>query len=189
LRLAVGDAWHAAISPDGKWAATVGYADQIWDAATGKLVATLDRPSEATARHARFSPAGRHLAIFGNPGALYEVGTWRKIRDLGEGRGVISPDGKWAARADESGAIHLETLDDGRSLGLLAPLRPETYNQLRLTGDGSRLIGTRVVLGNGLDVWDLRLIGERLAERGLRQDWPAFPPAAPPGKPLKLTIE
>src|SRR5262249_35356693 len=83
----------------------------------------------------------------------------------------------------------LETLEDGEELGVLAPPQPQSYFRLRLTRDGSRLLGSRAIPRGGIDVWDLRLIGERLRQRGLQQGWPDFAPAAPPGKPLKVPIE
>jgi tetratricopeptide (TPR) repeat protein len=45
------------------------------------------------------------------------------------------------------------------------------------------------VPGGGVDVWDLRLIGERLRQRGLQQGWPRIAPSGPPGKPLRVTID
>src|SRR5262249_44640544 len=109
---------------------------------------------------------------------------------LGSGLGVISGDGRWLARADESGTVRLETLEDGKELGVLAPPQPLNYWGLALTRDGSRLIGARAYPNACIDVWDLRLIGERLRQRGLGQDWPRIAPAGPPGKsPLKVTVE
>jgi Anaphase-promoting complex, cyclosome, subunit 3 len=54
--------------------------------------------------------------------------------------------------------------------------------------DGTKLIVVNG--GNGIHVWDLRLIRERLAELGLDWDAPVYPPADPEGKvePLKVEV-
>jgi WD40 repeat protein len=143
IRLPIRDGWHGAVSPDGKWVATIGDA-QVWDARTAQPVATLPEEAGATRNASlqsiQFSADGRWLAVFGDPGTLFAVGTWKRRRALGKGGiGVISADGTWLARADDSGAIHLETLEDGEELGVLAPPQPQSYSRLRLTRDGSRL--------------------------------------------------
>jgi hypothetical protein len=54
------------------------------------------------------------------------------------------------------------------------------------TPDGTKLI----VMGDGLCVWDLRLIREQLLAMGLDWDWPPFPPAVPdPRGRLHLTVD
>jgi hypothetical protein len=95
-------------------------------------------------------------------------------------KAVLSADSAWLARQEGTGRIHLETLVGGKEVGVLPS--QHAYDRMRLTRDGSKL-GARAMPGDGIDVWDLRLIGERLAKRGQRQDWPTFPPAAPPGEP------
>src|SRR5207244_3419670 len=110
---------------------------------------------------------------------VYAIRTWKKHRSLAGGFGVISPDSRWLARDDRSGIIRLEGLKDGQELGVLEPPDPGTHSGLVLTADGSRLIAPKNGADPCIHVWDLRLIGQRLRERGLGQAWPTFAPAAP----------
>src|SRR5262249_35810320 len=71
----------AAVSPDGRWAATTtrsGLGVRVWDARTGRLVETLVPDARHT--QAAFAPDGRWLVTSaGEEFAVWEVGTWRPV--------------------------------------------------------------------------------------------------------------
>jgi hypothetical protein len=172
-----------ALSPDGKWAATVNFkaADvRIWDLTRGRegvavrSIPAGDRPG------AVFSPDGRWLVVdepLSRTRAFYEVGSWdvvRQEREVEIGGLVFAPDGRTMA-ASTVGARQVRLLDpaDGREW-----VRLEQANSFRVwpvafSRDGSRLaVGER----RAYHLWDLREVRARLAEMGLDWDAPAYPP-------------
>jgi WD40 repeat protein len=125
---------RAAWSADGAWIATTTirqneytpdapylHSDvRVWDSADGRPVRTL----EEAGPHLAFSPAGRLLATAPErPGPrvrLWEVGTWRPVRDV-KTRGLdclaFSPDGKRLATAYESmTGVEVHDVETGRLL-------------------------------------------------------------------------
>jgi eukaryotic-like serine/threonine-protein kinase len=180
IHLPVSDVRDCVISPDSRWAATVVHvhgAVQVWNARDGALIHTLT--GEFT--HAVFSPNREWLLCLSSldKGALYAVKGWEKKRTIERGFGAISSDSRWMALDDNTGTIRLEGLEDGKLLAVLEPPDPGVHTNLALTADNSQLIATKHDKGACIRIWDLRLIGQQLRDRGLGKDWPTFRPAAP----------
>ncbi len=120
------------------------------------------------------------------PSQLWEVGTWRMARQIGDEHGCFSPDGRLIAVQGVSRLIRLVETDTGRTLARL-----ESPDLCRgwpvFSPDGSRLV-VSTHDGSAAHVWDLRTIRRQLAAMGL--DWvaPAYPdqdPAAVSVPPIK----
>jgi WD40 repeat protein len=87
-------AYAAAFSPDGKFFANSGERIFVREAASRKLVATLERPATTLS----FSPTAKLLASGENSGVtLWDTETWREVRSLPDTtHGCrFSPDGRW----------------------------------------------------------------------------------------------
>jgi WD40 repeat protein len=173
LHLAAGaDLWNLAVSPDGRWLATgqqlVGPI-QLWDATTGQFQRTLDEDAALP----RFSPDGNWLAVGGKRGRLIQVGTWQDGIALGNAA-RFSPDGKLLAVWTDTAALRLVEAASGRELARLEDPDFEIADEILFTPDGSRLI--TVHRNKGMHVWNLRLLREELAQRGL--DWDAAQPVS-----------
>jgi serine/threonine protein kinase/WD40 repeat protein/Tfp pilus assembly protein PilF len=190
---------HIALSPDGRWVATGTYIGgpaavvKIWDAGSGAFVRNLDVGGDAIPV---FSGDGRWLAAgTGREFFLWRVGTWEQARviqrDNAAGSGLLafSPDGRLLAVAHSNFLVQLLNLDTGQEVASLAVRDPQRVHVLRFSPDGSQLVAGRE--NQEAQVWDLRLIGRRLAEMGLDQGWPSFPPpaaaASPP--PIRITVD
>ncbi|MFO0843753.1 MAG: hypothetical protein U0797_15390 [Gemmataceae bacterium] len=187
VHLPVADAGWTEVSPDGRWVATAVHPFgpvQIWQASDGKPLLTLP----GNGGRPEFSLDGRRLVVWGDPCELWAVETWERQRTFSKGRGVISPDSRWVARDEGNGTIYLERLEDGLELGKLDAPQPGVSKELLLTSDGSRLIDVKQGSNASIHVWDLRLIGQRLRERGLGPHWPTFPPAKEI-EPIQLKLD
>ena len=183
----------AAISPDGRWAASCGWhapAQRIWDAHTGRMVKELTL-GESTGVF--FSPDSRWL-ITTRPEeyCFWDVVTWlpgRRIpRDQATYPGPVafSRDGKMMAVELTPGVI---SLLDWKTDRTLARLEDPTHDRtgLYFSPDGAELAA---VASNhkALHIWDLRRIRDHLAEMHLEGDWPAYPPAPPPAPALTIDV-
>jgi tetratricopeptide (TPR) repeat protein len=156
---------------------------KIWDARTGELGQQLpDRLGFIPA----FSPDGRWLSTDLDGGRLLEVGTWEPGPRLG-GRVRFAADGRLGVSEDGSGGFRLVDIATGRRLATFADPHA-SFVEPGFSPDGGLLIGTEAGGTQGLRVWDLRLVRERLAEIGLDWDAPEIPPAADPS-PAPITIE
>jgi Tfp pilus assembly protein PilF len=191
---------HVAISPDGRWVATGTYnggpaaAVKVWDATTGACVRDLETERDSLTA---FSGDGRWLATAtGREFCLWQVGTWQRSRVIardhaGSGPGALafSPDSKVLAVARTSLLVQLLDLDTGEELATLAVPDPQRIFYLRFSADGSQLVAGQD--NQEIHVWDLRLIGRRLADLGLDRGWPSFPPVEPtsPPPPLHVTVD
>jgi eukaryotic-like serine/threonine-protein kinase len=188
---------EAALSPDGRWAATVnqferGEGIRVWDTHTEKEV--HQPPGQGVGRVA-FSPDGRWLltAAAGDDAyRFWRVGSWEAGRrlprdelDVFLSRPAFSPDAKVLAVSHAPRTVHLLEAETGAELGVLTSPEPLSAGRLCFSPDGTRLA---VVLANQLvEVWDLRLTRARLAEMGL--DWDAPPyPAAPEVSATSLRV-
>jgi Tfp pilus assembly protein PilF len=167
------DLADVAVSPDGRWVATVNHQKgiiKVWDARDGHLEKTL---AEWGGLWPRFSRDGRWLSTGADGGRLYAVGTWAPGPRLGGYGGDFSPDGKLVALATE-GPPRLVDAVTGRACATLAgPLR-EAVRYPTFSPDGTRLMG---IIRRGVVVWDLRAVRRELAELGLDWEPPAYPPA------------
>jgi serine/threonine protein kinase/WD40 repeat protein len=182
----------AALSPDGRWLATVWDeasrsppGTQVWDAASGRHV--KDLPS-SQGRRIAFSPDSRWLGVQGTDRVwLWHTGTWEVGPATGEGRFAFSPDGLMAVA--EGGALRLVELETGREVARLeAPDEPGQV-PVSFSADGSVLMAgsdsTQTVL-----LWDLRALREELAARGLDWDRPPYPPAPPRNAaPVRIEVD
>jgi WD40 repeat protein len=175
---------EVAISPDGRWVATgtwTGTNVKVWNTASSAIAADLPG-GDATVE---FSPDGRWLvAAHGDAYRFYRVGSWQPglvvERDTAGsavgGALAYRPDGRMLAISQMVEHEPLVQLIDPGSGRLIATLRaPELFAVTRLafSPDGTQLAAS--TLGHVIELWDLRLIHERLAGMGLDQ---GFPPEA-----------
>lgn len=188
------DAALPAVSPDGKLLA-VGYWHglnvDLFDVATSQLLKTFKTGQAKVA----FSPDGQMLAI-NEPGrcTVYEVETWERLYqsspDLSHTlpRAVtFSPDSSILAFDPGSRRdIRLVATEDFRELATVRfPNRRNMVNHIDFSPDGSKLFEAS---GDVVQMWDLRLIRQKLGEL----DW-SLPPIAPPlfdvSKPIRIQFE
>ena len=114
------DCRTVAVSPDGKWLATGTHTTsrgaQVWRIADLAKVAEfpIDRGTAVI-----FSPDGKWLMTTSAPCQLWEVGTWRKANQVGDGRGCFSPDGRLITVQGASRLIRLVETETGRTLARL----------------------------------------------------------------------
>jgi WD40 repeat protein len=101
---------------------------------------------------------------------------------------AFSPDGKVMARSDGQKILLLETLME-KPLATLEPLGSPSVARFRFSPDGAKLA---VIQGDQqVELWDLRLIRQELAQMHLDWDMPPYPPVtnAPGESPVTLEIE
>jgi WD40 repeat protein len=177
------DVRYVAVSPDGRWAATVthigGTAGDvgvgIWEVETGSRVRVL--PARNISQPL-FSPDGRSFVIANEGCDVCSVGSWRLERTIDtQGRYfAFSPDGRLLALSVED-AVRLYDFASGRRLATLAAQDPSITGRVAFSRDGTRL----AVIGlqsHQIHVWDLRRVRAGLAALGL--DWDAPPLGSPP---------
>ena len=188
------DVRFCAVSPDGRWVATGSFNQdgagvKVWDARSGQHVVDLGGVSSS---RVGFSPDGKWLMTSGGKFRLWEVGTWREGRIVGESTHnygfAFSGDGKLLALGDAAaGVVRLVVPDTGKELARLTGPEPTRLEPQCFTLDGAHLI----TVGNEskeVHVFDLRAIREQLTKLGL--DWDAPPlPAAPKDRPEPLQVE
>jgi WD40 repeat protein len=182
------DVRRYAVSPDGKWVATGSHSPaserlanaRVWDAATGKPVATLPVGVNA---FVWFSPRGRWLAtssIFDDECRLWRSETWEagprfaNVIDV-----AFSPDERLLALGGKPGRIELRETESGREIGILPVTAGARAWPRCFSPDGARLYAKVEGDTAKIHVWDLRQIRDGLAELGLNEGWPEFPPPQP----------
>ena len=188
----------SAVSPDGRWAATVSHEGTdagifIWDVATVRRVTVLKAPLRSSMH---FSPDGRWLATSMEGCKLWEVGTWKLLREFdAESRvSVFSPDGKLLACCAKD-QVRLYDPATGRRLATFEMILQGTANDPTFSSDGRQLAMTDE-LSHSILIWDLALIRSELATMGL--DWEpegaetgdlaaVAPPASPPA-PIRVEV-
>ncbi len=190
------DVRSCSVSSDGFWVATGthdskgnGARAKVWDGRSGQHVADL-----SVAPHCKvgFSPDGKWLLTTGGAFRLWEVGTWREHRTLGESTYndgfAFSSDGKLLALGDAApGVVRLVDPDTGREVARLIGPEPTRLHPLCFSPDGAQLI---TFGSESLEVhlFDLRAIRKQLKERDL--DWDAPPlPDAPHVRSEPLRVE
>ena len=120
-----------------------------------------------------------------NP-AAYAVGNWQAGRNLGPGHiWDCTHNNGMALLGLGNGTLRLVDMATGRELARLEDPNQQ-FGDTRFTPDGTRVVAAAA---DGLRVWDLRLIRERLVAMGLDWDAPRYA-AAPSGDriPLRLQI-
>ncbi len=167
------DCRSVSVSPDGQWLATGTHCEshgaQVWRIAD--LTKVADLPIEY-GTGAEFSADGKWLTTGTPPCRLWEVGTWREVRRIGDQGGCFSPDGRLLVVQDVGKLIRLVETETGRTLARL-----ESPDLCRIwptfSPDGSRLAVTTND-GPAVHVWDLRAIRRHLAGMGLDWDAPSY---------------
>jgi serine/threonine protein kinase/WD40 repeat protein len=182
-----------ALSPDGHWAATASWFNplvKIWDARTGDLLRSITEP---TRTQVAFSPDGRWLATSSTEYQLWEVGTWQpKSPSKPGGPGdqldmtAFSPNGRVMARTDGHKIQLLETSTE-KTLAILDAPGTLDMTKCQFSPDGSQLAA--VQSDQQLQLWDLRLIRQELAQMHLDWDLPPYPPANPTASAGPVTLE
>ena len=181
------DVRQVAVSPDGRWVATGSWNGTddgvfVWDAATGRRVAVLPAVDQGSVD---FSPDGRWLAV-GVPtgrGRLWRAGDWSPGPEV-DGAGALrfSPDGALLAHGGHDHRIRLLDPETCRPLATLEDPNQDRaeWFSIGFTPDGTALVASGDE-SRSVHVWDLRLIREGLASRGLDWDRPPYPPPASAG--------
>jgi WD40 repeat protein len=146
------------LSGDGKWLASASDDLSLWDAGSGRRVATLQQPSWVTV--VAFSPSGQLIATGHDDGQvrLWDTASRRLLRELPGHTHPVSAlafrsDGKALATAGEDRIIHLWEIDNGKLLGTLRG-HTDRIPALAWSPSGDRLVSA------GWDttarVWDVR---------------------------------
>jgi serine/threonine protein kinase/WD40 repeat protein/Flp pilus assembly protein TadD len=196
----------AALSPDGRWLAAGSHDGRIriWDSRPElNLWNTLTRipartlPPLMAGAYVEFSPDGRWLlASAPSEYCIFEVSSWKVHQRVPRNLGGDTPgplafrrDGKVLAIAPSSFTVQLLDPATGRVYcNLESPERDRNIPRiLRFSPVGDKLVMCMDEL-RMIHVWDLRLIGERLAELGVPWELP-LPPRADSGddfKPLRI---
>jgi len=183
-----------ALSPDGRWAATASWYNplvKIWDARSGELARTISEPARTWVT---FSPDGRWLSTSSLDYQMREVGTWKPMgppKFGGENQELdftaFSPEGQIMARVDGHQIQLLESATE-RPLATLEAPGSIVMMRCQFSPDGSQLAA--VQLDQQVQLWDLRLIREELAEMHLDWDQPPYPSANKMAAgPVTLEIE
>jgi serine/threonine protein kinase/WD40 repeat protein/tetratricopeptide (TPR) repeat protein len=186
IRLEHDDVRSVALSPDGNWVATGSHGasleTKVWDASTGRLVRSL--PGGGL-NQVGFSPDGQWLVTTGTGVRLWKVPCWEEGPHVGGIVFAFSADSKVLAVASRSGSVRLLDPATGGEFARLEDPEQDGAFWLEFSPDGTRL----VVNGEAqaLHVWDLRAIGQQLAQRNLPWKLP-LPPAneQPPTAPKRL---
>jgi serine/threonine protein kinase/WD40 repeat protein/tetratricopeptide (TPR) repeat protein len=199
IRLEHDDVRSVAVSPDGNWVATGSHGasleTRVWDASTGQLVKSL--PGGGF-NQVGFSPDGQWLVTTGRGVRLWKVSSWGEGPHVGGIVFTFSADSKVLAVASRSGAVRLLDPATGGEFARLEDPEQDGAYWLEFSPDGTKL----VVNGEAqaLHVWDLRTIGQQLAQRKLPWNLPLPPanellPTTPkrlPGEtavPLRVTLD
>ena len=162
------------MSPDGQWVATGSHGNdpvavKVWEAGTGRLVKQI---AGNRICRVQFSPNGRWLATGGSQCQLWTVGVWTegpRVPGIERTQFAFSADSRLLAVETGEGLIHLVEPASGRQYASFECPNQDRARWLGFTPDGGKL----VMLSNEsltAHMWDLRLIGARLAEMGLPWD-------------------
>jgi serine/threonine protein kinase/dipeptidyl aminopeptidase/acylaminoacyl peptidase len=182
------------VSPDGRLVATGSHSGlhvKVWEAETGNFLVEL--PMGALS-FALFSPDGRWLATRGQGGCrLWAVDSWREGPAIDASMlaaFAFSPDSKLLAVGTSQGIIRLVDPDTGREYARLEDPNQQQIASLTFSPDGTQV----AAVGSGgqwCHLWDLRALGQGLAELGLPWDLPSSLPPGPENRPqpLRLTIQ
>jgi WD40 repeat protein len=184
-----------AVSPDGRWVARGNYGlsgVEVWDVPTRRIVQEWHLEGSAAVA---FSPNGRWLVIAAKVYQFIETGSWQQrytIPGIGGGnqggRMAFSTDGQMIAITLACNLIQLIETDTGRVLAdLQVTPKPSWVQWLSFGADGSRLA---VACGReGIRVWDLRRVRQRLGTMNLDWDLPPYPPATPVAHRRTLQVQ
>jgi WD40 repeat protein len=161
---------------------------RVWDRHSGKL--QRDLPVEGAAR-AAFSPDGKWLVTgTAREYQFWQVSSWTTgpvIRHDSLYGMAFTRDGTMLALPVFNYAVRLIDPATCREIATLAPANAQIISSIRFSSDGSQLAASAET--HTIQVWDLRLIRQRLAEMGLDWDLPAYPPPKDdPSEPLRVEV-
>jgi serine/threonine protein kinase/WD40 repeat protein len=182
------DVRYTAVSPDGRWAATGSHwypKVKIWSTRTGTLVTELP---EETGSMVGFSPDGRWVATTGGGLSLWEVGSWKRGKQIGGLRFAFSPDSKMLAVETGHGAVRLVDPESGQEYARLEDPNQERAHQICFNSEGTQLVAPSLD-SQSVHVWNLRAIREQLAKMGLDWGLPPYAPAPEVDEPRPLEIQ
>jgi serine/threonine protein kinase/WD40 repeat protein len=196
-----GEVLGVAISPDGRWAATVEGgppgagidAVRLWDVRAGRAVTSL--PHEGGYHSVAFSPDGRRLVTSTiEEYRVWAVGTWERRRVIRRDWGLLgsaafSPDGRIMALAHSRHAVRLHDAATFAELATLEAPDPRHISWLSFTPAGGLLVATT---DHAIQLWDLPAIRTQLRTMGLDWEPPADPPppsGGDPVTPLRVVVE
>jgi serine/threonine protein kinase/WD40 repeat protein len=183
-----------AISPNGRWVATASWLNslvKVWDAQSGDLARDLPAPGRTVVA---FSPDGRWLATSSSEYQLWEVGSWQPKGPPKPGHELpewnftaFSRDGRMMARTIDGHSIQLlETATEEPVATLEAPVSSGVA-KFQFSPDGSQLAA--VQRDQQVQLWDLRLLREELAQMHLDWDLPPYPPPEKTAARGPVTLE
>jgi WD40 repeat protein len=183
-----------ALHASGKWLATGnwhGAGVHIWKGDNGEFVQRLEIPQSA---RPAFSPDGQWLvASNGQEYRFWRVGSWERGLTIARkgagdmpGKSVFSQDGKLLAVAFSRTLVKIVNPATGKEYASL----PTTGGPLCFSPDASQLVTSAQDGDLGvIEVWDLRVIRQQMAEMKLDWDFPPYPPAIPAGKPFEVKVD
>lgn len=178
-----------AVSPDGRWLAwgLEGQATvKLWDLSNKAVT----REFEAHGNVPSFSADGKWLAISGDKGSLFRVGTWEPGLAF-SGLGAFSQDSKTLAVENGQGTLSLLDIVSGKEHGRLEDPNLAIADVLRFIAADTQLLTVNNGPQPGVRVWDLRLVRTKLAAAGLDWEVPPYQKTeTSPQEPLpRLVIE
>jgi hypothetical protein len=125
------------------------------------------------------------LAVSGSRGQLLDTRTWQEIRSL-DGDARFSLDGRVLVLHKDTSTLRLVDVDSGQEFCQLTT--PHTaFHEVGFASDSWRLFTIDVF--NGVSVWDLCELRQRLGERKLDWDAPAYPPPSVRSSPLRIEFD
>jgi WD40 repeat protein len=181
------------VSPDGRWAATGSWLNplvKIWDARSGLCLRAITEPARTWTA---FSPDGRWLVTSSSEYQILSVGSWQPKGppqpglDFAAGTfTAFSPDSRMMARTEGHKVHLLDTVTEEPLATLEAP-GSSLITKCQFSPDGSQLAAAQV--DQQVQLWDLRLIRQELAQMHLDWELPPYPPAGPAAAAGPVTLE
>jgi serine/threonine protein kinase/WD40 repeat protein len=185
---------YIALSPDGRWAASGSWQNalvKIWDARTGDCLRTNHMPART---RITFSPDGQWLATASLEYQLWKTGTWQPVGAAISGYHIpewnslaFNSDGHLMAITQDRNRIQLRETASGKVLATLQSPDSISLWYLRFSPDDTRLAAGR---NDGqLELWDLRLIRQELAQLNLDWNLPPYPAVEQASAEKSVTLE
>jgi WD40 repeat protein len=168
---------------------------KVWDATTGKAAAVLPGGGpDVNIFSIAFSPDNRWLVA----GSISDyrwrrVGSWEPGPRIAKDQAEVlrsplafSRDGRLLAIVRTSHTVQLVDPTSGREFATLTDPNRHSFTWLSFSPDGSQLAAC--THEHVIQLWDLRLLREELADLRLDWDLPPYPPAKTEN-PIALRVE